>query len=132
MKKVWILEKFASREEMLNSQVRNRAMTEMAKASGNYTEEQIEYLEDFAASYDKVVESNPNGRWYGFEGKANYKQFCDCAKEAIRRNPDGIFRIVEGEIPDNSNMWIGYRFIKENDKVMSAPLIPRGSPSKFF
>ena len=118
MKKVWILEKFASREEMLNSQARNRAMTEMAKASGNYTEEQIEYLEDFAASYDKVVESNPNGRWYGFEGKIIYKQFCDCAKEVIRRNPDGKFRVVTAEINDDARSWLGYKNIQVNDKVM--------------
>ena len=118
MKKVWILEKFASREEMLKHQAENRAMVEMAKANDKYTAEQISSLEDFAASYDKVVENNPNGRWYGFEGKIIYRQFCDCAKDAIRRNPEGKFRVVEGEIPDDSKMWIGYKFIKENEGVL--------------
>lgn len=118
MKKVWILEKFVSREEMLKSQKENHFMVEMAKADNKYTAEQISSLEDFAASYDKVVENNPDGRWYGFEGKVIYRQFCDCAKNAIRRNPDGKFRVVEGEIPDNSSMWIGYRFVKENEGVL--------------
>ena len=118
MKKVWILEKFASREEMLKSQAENRVTLEMIKTSDNYAEDQIKDFEEYVADYDKVVENNPNGRWYGFEGKTNYKQFCDRAKTAIRHNPDGIFRVVEGEIPDNSNVWIGYRFIKENEDVM--------------
>ena len=118
MKKVWILEKFASREEMLKSQAENRATLEMIKTNDSYTEDQIKYFEEYVADYDKVVENNPNGRWYGFEGKTNYKQFCDRAKASIRHNPDGIFRVVEGEIPDNYNMWIGYRFIKENEDVM--------------
>ena len=118
MKKVWILEKFASREEMLKSQAENRATLEMIKTNDSYTEDQIKYFEEYVADYDNVGENNPNGRWYGFEGKANYKQFCDRAKASIRCNPDGIFRVVEGEIPDNSNMWIGYRFIKENEDVM--------------
>ena len=118
MKKVWILEKFASREEMLKHQEENRVMVEMAKSSDEYTAEQISSLEDFAVSYDKVVENNPDGRWYGFEGKSVYRQFCACAKAAIRRNPDSKFRVVEGEIPYNSNTWIGYKFIKENEGVL--------------
>lgn len=50
-------------------------MVEMAKSSDKYTAEQISSFEDFAASYDKVVENNPDGRWYGFEGKIIYRQF---------------------------------------------------------
>lgn len=118
MKKVWILEKFASREEMLKHQEENWVMVEMAKSSDKCTAEQISSLEDFAASYDKVVENSPDGRWYGFEGKIIYRQFCDCAKAAIRRNPDGKFRVVEGEIPDDAKQWIRYKFVKENEGVL--------------
>lgn len=118
MKKVWILEKFASREEMLKHQEENRVMVEMAKSSDKYTAEQISSLEDFAASYDKVVENNPDGRWYGFEGRIIYRQFCDCAKAAIRHNPDGKFRVVEAEISDEATMWPGYKFVKVNDGVL--------------
>lgn len=118
MKKVWILEKFASRDEMLKHQEENRVMVEMARSSDKYTAEQISSLEDFAASYDKVVENNPDGRWYGFEGKIIYRQFCDCAKAAIRRNPDGKFRVVEAEIPDDTTMWLGYKFVRVNEGVL--------------
>ena len=118
MKKVWVLEKFASRDEMLQHQKENHVMVEVAKADNKYTAEQISALEDFAASYDKVVENNPDGRWYGFEGKIIYKQFCDCAKAAIRRNPDGKFRVVKGEIPDDSKVWIGYKNAQVNDGVL--------------
>lgn len=118
MKKVWVLEKFASRDEMLKHQKENRSMVETAKADSKCTAEQISSLEDFAASYDKVVENNPDGRWYGFEGKVIYRQFCDCAKAAIRRNPDGKFRVVEAEIEDNVWSWLGYKNAKVNDGVL--------------
>ena len=118
MKKVWILEKFASREEMLKHQEDNKAMVEMAKASGDYTAEQIASLEDFVVSYNKVVENNPNGRWYGFEGKIKYSDFCYTAKAALRRNPEGKFRVVEGEIPDDSKTWIAYKLVKVNEGVL--------------
>ena len=117
MKKVWILEKFASREEMVKRCEENKMMVEMAKASGNYTADQIASLEEFAADYEKVLKNNPNGRWYGFEGKIIYRQFCDVAKAAIRRNPDGKFRVVEGEINDDAKYWAGYKLVKVNEGV---------------
>ena len=117
MKKVWILEKFASREEMVKRCEENKMMVEMAKASGNYTADQIASLEEFAADYEKVLKNNPNGRWYGFEGKIIYRQFCDVAKAAIRRNPDGKFRVVEGEIDDDAKYWAGYKLVKVNEGV---------------
>lgn len=76
MKKVWILEKFASSEEMAKSFNEMKAMFEDAKNNNkDMTEEQIHSLEQSLASYEKVMNENPNGRWYGFEGKTIYRQF---------------------------------------------------------
>lgn len=116
MKKVWILEKFASHEEMVKHCEENKAMVEMAKNNGMSAEE-IASLEEFAANYEKVMNKNPEGRWYGFEGKVIYRQFCDVARAAIRRNPEGKFRVAEGEIPEDSKYWIGYKLVKVNDGV---------------
>ena len=117
MKKVWVLEKFTSREEMIKNCEENKSMIEQAKAEGK-DENEIAFLEDFTANYEKVLNDNPNGRWYGFEGKVIYRQFCDVAKAAIRRNPEGKFRVVEGEIEDDAKYWVGYKFVKVNEGVL--------------
>lgn len=117
MKKVWILEKFVNAEEQAKHYADFVAMIEMAKASGDYTAEQIAQLEQGNAAYKKVVDENPEGRWCGFEGKVIYRQFCDVAKAAIRRNPECKFRVVEGEIEDDAKYWNNYKFVKVNDGV---------------
>lgn len=117
MKKVWILEKFASAEEQAKHYAEFVEMVENAKNNSEFTDEQIAQLEQGVANYKKVVDENPNGRWYGFEGKVIYRQFCDVAKAALRRNPDGKFRVVEGEIADDAKYWNGYNVVKVNDGV---------------
>ena len=118
MKKVWILEKFATAEEQAKSYEDLKAMVETTKNNSEMTDEQIAQLEQAVANYKKVVDENPSGRWYGFEGKTNYKQFCDVAKAAIRRNYGATFRVVEGEINDNAIYWAGYKIIKVNTGVL--------------
>lgn len=117
MKKVWILEKFATAEEQAKHYTEFVEMVENAKNDGKMTDEQIAQLEQGIAAYKKVVDENPDGRWYGFEGKVIYRQFCDIAKEAIRRNPEGKFRVVEGEIEDDAKYWTNYKMVKVNDGV---------------
>ena len=117
MKKVWILEKFATAEEQAKHYAEFVEMVENAKNDGKMTDEQIAQLERGIAAYKKVVDENPDGRWYGFEGKVIYRQFCDVAKEAIRRNPEGKFRVVEGEIEDDAKYWTNYKMVKVNDGV---------------
>lgn len=113
MKKVWILEKFATAEEQAKSYENLKAMMEMAE-----TPEQVAAVEMTIANYEKVMNENPDGRWYGFEGKVIYRQFCDVAKAAIRRNPDGKFRVVEAEIEDDAKYWNGYKMTKVNEGVL--------------
>lgn len=118
MKKVWILEKFASAEEMTKSYEDLKAMAEMTKANGTMKPEEIATIEAGVAKYEETLRANPNGRWYGFEGKTIYRQFCDTARAAIRRNPEGKFRVVEAEIADDAKYWVGYNAVKVNDGVL--------------
>ena len=117
MKKVWVLEKFASNEEMAKSYKDMKAIFENVK-NGDYTDEQIASIEQALINYETLMEENPDGRWYGFEGKIKYNDFCYTAKAALRRNPEGKFRVVEGEIADDAKYWLGYKFIKENEGVL--------------
>lgn len=117
MKKVWILEKFAAAEEQAKSYEDLKEMVESAKNNNEMTDEQIAHIEQAVDNYKKMVDENPNGHWYGFEGKTNYKQFCDVAKAAIRRNYGATFRVVEGEIEDDAKYWFGYKIVKVNSGV---------------
>lgn len=116
MKKVWILEKFATAEEQAKHYAEYADMVEYFK--NNCDNEEAAKIERVVANYKKILDENPNGRWYGFEGKVIYRQFCDVAKAAIRRNPEGKFRVVEGEIEDDAKYWTGYKVVKINDGVL--------------
>lgn len=113
MKKVWILEKFASREEMEKSL---SAINEILESAND--EEQIKVCKQMIENYKKLIDENPEGRWYGFEGKIIYNQFIVTARNAIRRNPNGKFRVVEAEISDDTTMWPGYKFVRVNEGVL--------------
>ena len=120
--KVWVLEKFETREAMEEMLVRFKDICAYAKAQPDTTEETIRECESVVANHAKAIEENPNGKWYGFEGKFMYRDFCYTAKQALRRvlaeKPDTKFRVVEGEIPDGSKYWLGYKVVKVNDGVM--------------
>lgn len=116
MKKVWILEKFASTEDMIKSYNDTKAIID--DENNGLTEDQIVLYKEHLVRYENLMNENPNGHWYGFEGKVIYRQFCDVAKAAIRRNPEGKFRVVEAEIEDNAKYWNGYKMTKVNDGVL--------------
>lgn len=116
MKKVWILEKFETREEMLKYLEDYKNFLEKAKA--NHDEEEIKCWERVVTKYGEFVESTIEGRWIGFDGKTVYRTFCDVAKASIRRNPNAKFRVVEGEIEDDAKSWVGYKIVKENEGVL--------------
>lgn len=107
MKKVWILEKFETHEEMLN----HLECFKEYHAGDEHGNMLIE-------SYAKVIEQNPDGRWIGFDGKTNYKSFCEVARGSIRRNPKSKFRVIEAEIQDDAKSWFGYKMVKENEGVL--------------
>ena len=114
MKKVWILEKFEDTDTMRKHLDDYKSM---ASREG-LPAEQAATLDNLVAAQEAILAEYPNGRWYGFEGKIIYRQFCDCAKAAIRRNPDGKFRVVEAEIEDDAKYWPGYKNAKVNEGVL--------------
>ena len=116
MKKVWILEKFESNEAMVKALGELEQMFEESK--GNLDEKSIESMNRTIASHKKMIEENPEGMWIGWEGKSIYRQFCEVAKDALRRaDKSWKFRVVEGEIEDNAKYWCGYKIVKVNEGV---------------
>lgn len=116
MKKVWILEKFETHEEMVKYLKEYEEMIKNQEV--NNSPDKDEKLKMFLDKYRAQVEENPEGRWIGFEGKTIYSQFCNVAKQTIKMYPGTKFRVVEGEIPDDAKFWPGYKFIKENEGVL--------------
>ena len=120
MKKCWILEKFETREEMEQMTERLADVVEYAKSVDDGSEkaaQAIQATKDALDHHLQMMLENPDGRWYGFEGKVKYSEFCYTAKAALRRNPEGKFRVVEAEIDDNAKYWLGYKFVKVNEGV---------------
>ena len=117
MKKVWILEKFESNEMMVKTLGELEQMFEENKS--NFDAKGVESMNQTIASHKKRIEENPEGMWIGWEGKTIYRQFCDVAKAALRRaDKSWKFRVVEGEIEDDAQYWLGYKFVKENEGVL--------------
>lgn len=117
MKKIWILEKLVDRDEMRKSYDDMKALLEEFKKEG-VDEIKIKNSEMFLLEKKKEIDENPNGVWYGFEGKTIYRQFCDDARDAIRRNPGCKFRVVEAKIPDDSKYWLDYEPTRVNEGVL--------------
>ena len=116
MKKVWILEKFESNEMMVKTLGELEQMFEESK--DKLDERGIESMNRTIAYQKKMIEENPEGMWIGWEGKSNYRQFCEVAKDALRRaDKSWKFRVVEGEIEDDAKYWCGYKFVKVNEGV---------------
>ena len=116
MKKVWVLEKFISPEETLESIRENEELFEAQ--AGNPACQEI--VSQMIAKLRKIHEENPDGYWLGYEGKTNYSQFCWTAKDFMRRHKnDGYkLRVVKAEIADDAKYWLGYKNPEENQGVM--------------
>lgn len=117
MKKVWILERFES-NEMLVKQLNELKQT-ISEHEAEFTDEMKATAKETIATLQRLVDENPNGYWSGWEGKAIYHQFCDVAKDALRRaDKSWKFRVIEGEVEDDAKYWAGYKVVKENKGVL--------------
>lgn len=109
MKKVWVLEKLETVEEM--RETINR-LADMAEAGDEMADELFTRLM-------KDLLDNPNGKWHGYCGKLNYKDFCWDAKDTIRRAEKGTkFRVVKAEIENDAKYWTNYVNAVENEGVL--------------
>lgn len=117
MKKVWILEKLYLPEETKKSIVEMEEMLENVRNNPEAPAEGICCMENTISALKQRLADFPEGYWLGFEGKVIYSQFCQVAKDAIRRNPGAQFRVVEAQIEDDAKYWLGYKGVKVNEGV---------------
>lgn len=113
MKKVWILEQFTSAEEMYKTYEAVKAVRDNSNDAN-----QIAACNDVLAGQEQLMAQYPDGRWFGWEGKADYKVFCNRAAQALRDFPKATFRVVEAIIDDDATSWMGYQVTKVNNDVL--------------
>lgn len=126
MKKIWILERFENVQQ-IEAEI-ERTLANIKEATQMDAEqEKIDWYRDFEQKYIETCKKDieNGGRWLGWEGKCNYKTFCQTAIESLRRDRKDKklqheFRVLECELIDeNSKGWIGnYKVVKENAGVM--------------
>ena len=116
MKTVYILEKFASAEETKASYDQMLEAITNANAVSKISDSIMSDIQAGLDNYKRIMDENPNGHWYGFEGKEQYRSFIYVARDAIRRNPNAKFRVVKAEIDSDATSWLGYKnpVTKEN------------------
>lgn len=111
MKKVWILEKFVSVEEMNESL---KGLKELQPTNEN----EREALKEAIAAYEKRIQESPKGYWCGYAGRTNYNDFCREARRTMNNLKGSKFRVVKAEIGDVAHQWLGYVNPVENEGVL--------------
>lgn len=124
MKKIWILERYETKKELMS---KLSGMMDMVKFAieNEQDEKSIERLKVSVNDFETMVNAlaYDEGILVGWEGKSNYKVFCNAAIDAINRDVRTYgkskhqFRVVEAEIEDYKEYWVDYKFIKVNDGV---------------
>ena len=112
MKKVWILEKWVSREDI----------EEFVKLYRNMLNENpdLDAVNTVADKYEAdLADPNYNGYWNGYVGRVKYTEFCIDARNYIarHRNSNDKLRVVTAYINDNATTWVGYKNAVENEDV---------------
>lgn len=116
MKNVWILERFVPTEET------KKSIADMMEMMEGCTEEKIlSTCKELVTNLEKKQQENSDGYWLGYVGKSNYKDFCYCAKDFMRRHRNDLvktgIRVVKAQIADGAKYWTGYRNAVVNEGV---------------
>ena len=115
--KIWILEGFVTPEMIQEDIEKTRALAESVTK-----EEDLKLCQDMIESHEKRLEDHPGGYWMGYDGKTDYRTFCEFAKRTLRhyRDDNGRkWRVLKAEIPDDAKYWIGaYTNGVENEGVL--------------
>ena len=115
MKKIWVLEGFIDRSQMIKSLDDLYSMK-----AGLDSDDAKKACDDAIIAYKKRIDSSHDGYWFGYEGKSSYRDFCICAKRVLKnmRKENMAWRVIEGIIPDDAKSWLDYKIVKENVGVM--------------
>lgn len=105
MKKVWILERFFTPDDLKQQIAFSEAYVQ--KCEKDYPEH-VMAAKEMLESARRVYRNNPEGHWVGMEGKSVYSIFCRVAKQSLRITPDAKYRVVTAEIADDAKYWLGY------------------------
>ena len=114
MKRVWILERFVGRDEMIKAHDFMKTMLDNMKDSSAIDDESVKMFEQSVVNFEKMMSDNPDGYWKGVEGKETNVEFHFVAKATLRKNQADKFRVIEAAIPDDAKFWVGYKPIREN------------------
>lgn len=120
MAKVWILERYITAEDMKKSIDDLSEMYKVAEAKEDATDRAnaIKLVDEMIECERKTLDKNPNGYWLAYQGKTNYRTFCEVAKETMRNLYGSEFRVGKADIEDNSWTWVGYKNFVQNDGVL--------------
>lgn len=118
-KKVWILERWTTLEDLQSSL--NEISAQYDKAVAENADPKIIYaLEDAKLVFEREIKENPEGRWYGIDGATIYNQFCDEARMSLIADKDKHnHRVVRADIPKTATQWWGYTNPVENPRILA-------------
>lgn len=114
MKYVWVLEKYQTADKL------REMIKDFDDGSFNkeFSEEVRKTFGEASLKLHEALAKNPDGRWVGWQGKTNYKQFCEVAKASLNSSPKDKYRVVKAELDDDAEYWVGYKNGVINEGVM--------------
>lgn len=121
MKKVWVLEKWSTRDTVIKALEENFSICdELDKDENSDKENNLKFRKRLEEKLAIAQDPNFTGKWTGMVGRSNYKQFCRDALDDIKwgRKEGYKFRVVYAWIEDDSDTWIGYVNPTENEGVL--------------
>jgi len=116
MKKVWILESYIGKEEMKKSEDDVMDMIAFYEEKGE--PDSVKTCRELLEQVQKKHRENPDGYWLGYQGKINYKAFCDESRGTMKNLKHRKFRVLKAEIEDDADTWSNYVNGVENDGVL--------------
>ena len=119
MKKVWVLEKWATREERIQTLKDVLELCDKVEETVG-KEDTDKAREIYRNMLEKVSDPSFEGEWIGWVGKSVYKHFCQDAIESMKfnKNKNYKYRVVSAQIEDDATEWVKYVNPVENEGVL--------------
>lgn len=116
MKKVWVLEKRATIDEL------KKELFNMIDLLDNTSAEERSKLNvaGTLCELEEKIEDNPHGVFHALFGRESYRQFCNDAKDYIENHQPSTradYHVIVGEVPDEAQTWIGFNPVERKEGV---------------